>query len=83
MENILVKVIFNTKQPFFDGVMRREKLEYLVTTGMIEGKRSRGKQYEQMLDGLTKWHKVGGRREAMKYRDAWKVMISDAKEHGT
>ena len=44
---------------FFGHVMRREKLEHLVATGMIEGKRSRGKQREKMLDGLTKWLKVG------------------------
>ena len=36
--------------------MRREKLheQDLVTTGMMEGKRSRGKQREKMLDRLTK-----------------------------
>ena len=28
---------------FFGHLMRKEKLEYLVTTGTIEGKRSRGK----------------------------------------
>ena len=39
--------------------MRREKLEHLVTTGMNEGKGSRGKQPKKMLDGLTKWLKVG------------------------
>ena len=38
-------------------MMRREKLEDLVTTGMIGIKRSRGKQREKMLDGLTKWLK--------------------------
>ena len=39
--------------------MRKEKLEHLVTTGMIEGKRSRRKYPEKMLDGLTKWLKIG------------------------
>ena len=33
--------------------MRREKLEHLITTGMMEGKRSRGKQREKMTDGLA------------------------------
>ena len=28
---------------FWGQVLRKEKLEHLVTTGMIEGKRSRGK----------------------------------------
>ena len=42
----------------FSQVMRREKLEHLVTTGMIEGKRSKGKQLEKVLDRLTKWLKL-------------------------
>ena len=44
---------------------RREKLEDLVTTGMIEANHSRGKQREKMLDGLTKWLKIGRDTEAM------------------
>ena len=61
--------------------MRREKLEHLVTTRMIEGK-----QQQKMMDGLTKWLKVGRMTEALKARrdrDVWKVMIAYAKEHGT
>ena len=49
---------------------------------MIEEKRSRGKQYKKMLNGLT----IGQVTEAlsvMKYRDAWKVMITYAKKQGT
>ena len=33
---------------------------------MIEGKRSRRKQREKMLDGLTKWLKVGGETGVLK-----------------
>ena len=39
-----------------------------------------------MLDGLSKWLKVGVVTEALKAtrnKDAWKVMIAYAKEHGT
>ena len=39
----------------FGHVMKKEKQEHLLTTEMIEGKRSWGKQREKMLDGLTKW----------------------------
>ena len=39
---------------FFERVMRKEKQEHLVIIGMIEGRRSREKQREKMLDGLTK-----------------------------
>ena len=65
--------------------MRREKLEHLVTTGMVERKRSRGKRREKMFDRLTKWLKVGRMTEAVKAtrdRDAGKVMIAYAKDHG-
>ena len=66
---------------------RREKLEHIVITGMIAEKCSAGKQHEKILDGLTKWLKVGRVKEALKAtrdRDAWKVIITYAnKEHGT
>ena len=39
---------------FFGHEMRGERLEHLVTTGMIIGKSRRGKQHQQVLDGLTK-----------------------------
>ncbi|GFO23386.1 LOW QUALITY PROTEIN: hypothetical protein PoB_004989100 [Plakobranchus ocellatus] len=45
--------------------MRREKLENLVTTGMLEGKRSRGKQREKLIEGLTDWLKAGKSLEAI------------------
>ena len=51
---------------FFDHVMRRKELEHLVTAGMIEEKGSMEKQHEKMLDGLTKWLKVGRVTEALK-----------------
>ena len=60
-----------------------------MTTGKIEGKCSRGKESEKILDGLIglkKWLKVGRVTEALKAtrgRDAWKVLIASAKEHGT
>ena len=38
--------------------MIREELEHLVSTGIMEGN-SRKKQRETMLNGLTKWLKVG------------------------
>ena len=53
--------------------LRLEKLEHLVTTEMIQEKRSKGKQREKMLDGLIQWVKIGRATEALKatkYRDA-------------
>ena len=63
---------------FFGHVIRREKL-HLVTTRTIKGKCSRGKRREKMLDGITKWLKVGRVTDALKVtsdRDAMEVMIA-------
>ena len=62
------------------------KLENLETTGMIQRNCSREEQGEKMLDGLTKWLKVGRETDALKMmrnRDAWKVMIAYAKENSS
>ena len=80
-----IEMNVNAKQPFWP-CLRREKLDYLVTTGIIEVKRNRRKQHEKMMDGLTKWLQVGQGTEPLKAtrdRDAWKVMIAYAKEHRT
>ncbi|GFO36430.1 dynamin-like 120 kda protein, mitochondrial [Plakobranchus ocellatus] len=61
--------------------MRREKLENLVTTGMLEGKRSRGKQQKKLIEGLTDWLKAGKSLEAIeatKDRKKWRTMIANA-----
>ncbi|GFO33251.1 hypothetical protein PoB_005975600 [Plakobranchus ocellatus] len=39
--------------------MRIGKLEHLVTTGTFEGKRSRGRQREKIMDGLATWLGTG------------------------
>ena len=56
---------------FFSYEIRTEKLEHLVTTGMMEGKCSREK-IERMTDAL----------KVTRGRDAWKVMIAYAKGQG-
>ncbi|GFO32349.1 hypothetical protein PoB_005885400 [Plakobranchus ocellatus] len=73
-------------QTLFGHVMRREKLENLVTTGMLEGKRSRGKQREKLIEGLTDWRKAGKSLEAIeatKDRKKWRTMIANAVKQGT
>ena len=71
---------------FFGHVMRRERLEHLITTGMMEGKRSRGKQREKMTNGLANWLGAGKVVEILKAtrdRGIWKDMIANAIKHGT
>ena len=82
----LVNKIRTRQTTFFGHVMRREKLEHLITTGMMEGKRSRGKQREKMTDGLVKWLGAGKVVEILKAtrdRGIWKDMIANAIKHGT
>lgn len=70
---------------FFGHVMRREKLEHLVTTGKLQGTRSCGRQRKRMQDGLSAWmrtdnmHMIASARE----RGLWRVMVANAAKHGT
>ncbi|GFN80354.1 PiggyBac transposable element-derived protein 4 [Plakobranchus ocellatus] len=48
---------------------------------MLEGKRSRGKQREKLIEGLTDWLKAGKSLEAIeatKDRKKWRTMIANA-----
>ncbi|GFN75979.1 hypothetical protein PoB_000248500 [Plakobranchus ocellatus] len=59
---------------------------YLVTTGKFEGKRSRGRQREKIMDRLATWHgpgKVSDILAAVKDRDLWRDMIANAYKQGT
>ncbi|GFO38280.1 hypothetical protein PoB_006478500 [Plakobranchus ocellatus] len=83
---LLISKIRKRQATFFGHVMRREKLENLVTTGMLEGKRSRGKQREKLIEGLTDWLKAGKSLEAIeatKDRKNWRTMIANAVKQGT
>ncbi|GFO25710.1 hypothetical protein PoB_005221500 [Plakobranchus ocellatus] len=54
--------------------------------GMLEGKRSRGKQREKLIEGLTDWLKAGKSLEAIeatKDRKKWRTMIANAVKQGT
>ncbi|GFO42366.1 hypothetical protein PoB_006887100 [Plakobranchus ocellatus] len=71
---------------FLGHVMRRGKLEHLVTTGKLEGKTSRGRQREKITDGLATWlgpGKVTNTLTAVKDRDLWRDMIANAYKQGT
>ncbi|GFN96374.1 hypothetical protein PoB_002288000 [Plakobranchus ocellatus] len=71
---------------FLGHVMRRGNLEHLVTTGNFEGKRSKGRQREKIMDGLATWlgpGKVSDILAAVKDRDLWRDMIANAYKQGT
>ncbi|GFO12710.1 endonuclease-reverse transcriptase [Plakobranchus ocellatus] len=76
-----VRTIRKRQATFLGHVMKRGKLEHLVTTGKFEGKRSRGRQREKIMDGLATWlapGKVSDILAAVKDRDLWRDMIANA-----
>ena len=85
-ERSLINKIRKRQATFFGHVMRRERMEYDITTGMLEGNRSRGRPREKMLDGLTSWlkvEKVTDILRAAKDRDVWRGLIANAMMQGT
>ncbi|GFO44446.1 hypothetical protein PoB_007095100 [Plakobranchus ocellatus] len=61
-------------------------LEHLVTTGKFEGKISRGRQREKIMDGMATWlgpGKVSDIPAAVKDRDLWRDMIANTYKQGT
>ncbi|GFO07858.1 eukaryotic translation initiation factor 3 subunit f [Plakobranchus ocellatus] len=82
----LVRTIRKRQATFLGRVMRRGRLEHLVTTGKFEGKRSRARQREKIMDGLATWlgpGKVSDILAAVKDRDLWRDMIANAYKQGT
>ncbi|GFN87742.1 hypothetical protein PoB_001424800 [Plakobranchus ocellatus] len=81
----LVRTIRKRQATFLGHVMRRGKLEHLVT-GKFEGKRGRGRQREKIMNGLATWlgpGKVSDILAAVKDRDLWRDMIANAYKQGT
>ena len=77
----LVNEIRKRQATFFGHVMRKSEMEHLVTTGKIDGKRSRGRQREKMLDSITSWlHKENKVQtiSCTRNRDEWISMIENA-----
>jgi len=82
----LINKIRKRHATFFGHVMRRGGLEHLVTTGKINGKRSRGRQRIKSLDNLTTWLRTSGNNatiRATESRDSWRAMVANAFQHGT
>ncbi|GFN76962.1 hypothetical protein PoB_000346800 [Plakobranchus ocellatus] len=82
----LVGAVRKRQATFLGHVMRRGKLEHLVTTRKFEGKRVRGRQREKIMDGLATWlgpRKVSDILAAVKDRDLWRDMIANTYKQGT
>ena len=85
-EQTLLKDIRKRQSKFFGHVMRRKGLEHLVTTGMVNGRRGRGRPREKMIDRLSLWLKVEKPTLVMRHtcnREGWRSLVADAYRHGT
>ena len=69
---------------FFGHIMRREGLENIIITGMVEGKRGRGRPRTKYIDGLVQLAR-GNKTTAQflrttRDREEWKSMVADVLE---
>ena len=85
-ERRLLSVILERQARFFGHVMRRDGLEKLVTTGMVDGKRRVGRQRIKAIDNIRKWIGTNSNTEMIRATDDrrnWRGMIAHASKHGT
>ncbi|GFS16863.1 retrovirus-related Pol polyprotein LINE-1 [Elysia marginata] len=71
---------------FFGHIMRQEKLENLIITRMMTGRRCRGRQRERLTDGMAKWLGMGSvvaMLQKTKMRQEWRRQIANAMDQGT
>ena len=71
---------------FVGHVIRKNQLEILVTTGMLDGRRGRGRPREKMLDSLAEWMNIRKTSDMLRRtscREGWRSMIAYASRHGT
>ena len=76
----------HTSRALVNKIRTRQTTFFGHVTGMMEGKRSRGKQLEKMTDGLANWLGAGKVVEILKAtrdRGIWKDMIANTIKHGT
>ena len=75
----LIKNMRKRQSTFFGHVMRRGGIENILTTGKLEGTRTRGRPRETILDSLTRWH---GRKSTAELiactrdRGMWRDMVA-------
>ena len=61
-------------------------MESIVTTGMFEGRRARGRQRMKIIDDLTTWIGTKTNRETFRAttdREKWRTLITNATKQGT
>jgi hypothetical protein len=81
-----IKELRKKQSGFIGHILRKGKLENIVTTGKINSRKDRGRQREKMLDSLTKWH---GRKSTTELiactrdRESWRNITANVYRQGT
>ncbi len=79
-ERELMMTIRKRQMRFLGHVMRRNEMESVVLTGMVEGRRARGRQREKFMDGMMRV--TGGHLrpsqllQLTRDRDRWRSMVA-------
>ena len=86
-KTLVTTITKRQKFHFFGHVCRKEKLEYLVSTGKFEGKRARGRQRQGYVASMKRRMEQSWTEneiiQSTKDRDIWTTMIVNVGGHGT
>ena len=85
-QRALIGKVQKRKSTLVGHIVRKERIENLIITGKMEGKRSRGRQRKKMLDDVGNWLGMTKMTEMLEFarrKEVWNDMIAHATRHGT
>ena len=85
-QRALIGKVQKRKSTLVGHIVRKERIENLIITGKMEGKRSRGRQRKKMLDDVGNWLGMTKMTELLEFarrKEVWNDMIAHAARHGT